>query len=189
MPKLNLEDILSNKKYLFLDRDGVINKRIPDDYISKWSDFIFLPHVLDSLKIFASYFRKIIIVTNQQGIGKGIMTEIELKDIHDKLITTVEKNGGRIDAIYYCPQLKDEKDNCRKPSLKMATKAQNDFPQIDFSKSIMIGDTYTDMLFAKNAGMHRVLIQNKYTTAKDKELSNFIINNLNDISKLLKPVI
>jgi histidinol-phosphate phosphatase family protein len=143
---------------LFLDRDGVINKRPPGDYIKTWKDFEFLPGVKEAMKIFAEKFSRIIIITNQQGIGKGIMTAEDLEHIHLKLKEVIAENGGRIDAVYFCPDLATSPDNCRKPNTYMAEQAKKDFPEIDFSKSIMAGDTLSDMEFGRNAGMRTVFI-------------------------------
>ncbi len=145
---------------LFLDRDGVINKRPPGDYVKTWEEFEFLPGVLDALEILSGKFSRIIIITNQQGIGKGLMTSEDLQEIHDKMTTVITENGGRIDAVYYCPDLATDIPNCRKPGISMAQQAQKDFPEIVFSKSIMAGDTLSDMQFGKNAGMRNVFINN-----------------------------
>ena len=143
---------------LFLDRDGVINKRPPGDYIKKWEEFEFLPGVQDALNILSKKFTRIIVITNQQGIGKGLMTEEDLQKIHQKMKAYVTKNGGRIDAIYYCPDLAGAENNCRKPGTFMAEQAKRDFPEIDFLKSVMVGDTLSDMEFGRNTGMKTVFI-------------------------------
>ncbi len=138
---------------LFIDRDGVINKRRVDDYVKSWKEFEFLPGVLESMKIFAEIFGKIIVVTNQQGIGKGLMTEKTLHEIHKKMCNEIEKAGGKVDAVFYCPDLKNKAGNCRKPAIKMFENAKNRFPEIIPEKSLMIGDSESDILFGKNAGM------------------------------------
>lgn len=143
---------------LFLDRDGVINKRLVDDYIKSWDEFVFLPGVKESIKIFSEHFGRIIIVTNQQGVGRGLMTETSLKNIHRKMVEEITSSGGRIDAIYYCTDLRSRVPNCRKPSVTMFEKAKRDFPEIVASKCIMAGDSQSDMEFGKNAGMFRVYI-------------------------------
>ena len=143
---------------LFLDRDGVINVRLVDDYVKKIEEFEFLPGVLEAFKIFAEKFGRIIIVTNQQGVGKGLMTMHDVDEAHNYMRQAIEAQKGRIDAIYVCPQLKSDPDNFRKPSPKMAYMAQHDFPEIDFEKSIMIGDSNSDIEFGKNAEMYTILI-------------------------------
>jgi len=150
---------IDNSWTLFLDRDGVINRRPMNDYVKSWDEFEFLPGVLESLKIFNQLFCRVIIVTNQQGIGKKVMTEEELKSLHEKMLNTIEENGGRIDQILHCPDLVSKPNNCRKPGLVMAQKAKSAFPEINFTKSIMAGDTKNDLQFGKNAGMRTVYIK------------------------------
>jgi histidinol-phosphate phosphatase family protein len=143
---------------LFLDRDGVINKHRPSDYVKDWNEFEFIPGILEELSLFSNYFRYIIVVTNQRGVGKGLMTEEKLNEIHRKMIAVVAEHGGRIDKIYYCTALSDTDPN-RKPNTGMALQAKQDFPDIDFSKSVMVGDSESDKIFAQNAGMRYFAIQ------------------------------
>lgn len=146
------------KSCLFLDRDGVINHRLPGDYVRYWHDFEWLPGVLDALKTFNTYFRRIIIVTNQQGIGKGLMEEKDLRILHQQLLHKTSSEGIRIDGIYYCPDLASSANNCRKPAPAMARQAQQDFPDIDFQDAVMAGDSASDILFGKRLGMQTVCI-------------------------------
>jgi D-glycero-D-manno-heptose 1,7-bisphosphate phosphatase len=160
---------IDNSWTLFLDRDGVINKRPPGDYVKNWPEFEFLQGALEALKILATKFQRIIIITNQQGIGKNIMTPEDLHMIHSKLKKEVAKKGGRIDAIYFCPDLAAQPNNCRKPSVKMAEWAKRDFPEIDFSKSIMAGDTLSDLQFGRNVGMKTVYIDSNASSLPKPE--------------------
>lgn len=151
---------------LFLDRDGVINYEKREDYIYNYGEFRFYEGVLDAMPIFARNFGKIFIVTNQRGIGKGLMTEKDLEDIHYHMMKAFQDAGCSIDKIYYCTSL-DNNHPDRKPNPGMALKAKADFPDIEFSKSVMVGNNLSDMQFGKNAGMHTVFIQ---TTHPDQEL-------------------
>ncbi len=144
---------------LFLDRDGVINKRIVGGYIQTPQEFKFLPGNLDALKQLASQFKYIFIVSNQQGIGKALMSEADLELLHAKMLQEIEAAGGRIDRIFYCPDLATKKNNCRKPGLAMAFAAKKEFPSVHFSKSFMVGDSKTDMEFGKKAAMKCVFIR------------------------------
>ncbi|MCX6231817.1 MAG: HAD family hydrolase [Bacteroidetes bacterium] len=171
---------------LFLDRDGVINHRLPDDYVKNTDEFKFLPHVLDALKIFNQQFGNIIVVTNQQGIGKGVMTETQLEIIHQHLLKQVKDNKGRIDCVYYCPDLKDIGSFCRKPNIGMGLKAKKEFKNINFKKSVMIGDSLSDMIFGKRLGMKTIFISENHTKAiKHPELIDFISPSLFDFAKLI----
>lgn len=151
----------SKYKFLFLDRDGVINKRIPGDYVKSWEDFEYTAGALKSLVRFKNHFQHIIIVTNQQGVGKGLMSQEALDLLHEKLKEDVKKAGGKIDAIFACTELDDETNNCRKPSPAMAIWAKYKFPAIDFERSIMIGDSVSDIKFGQNLGMYTVLVEGK----------------------------
>lgn len=143
---------------LFLDRDGVINRRLPDAYVSAPEDLEFLPGVLDILADLSKIFLHLIVVTNQQGIGRGLMTTEQLDVVHDHMLSIVTRAGGCIDGIYYCGDLARQSGNCRKPSPVMAYRAQKDFHDIIFTKSIMIGDTIADIGFGQNLGMKTILV-------------------------------
>jgi histidinol-phosphate phosphatase family protein len=143
---------------LFFDRDGVINRRLVDDYVKKPDDFEFLEEVPQSLAFFKKHFKYLFLVTNQQGIGKGLMTVSDLKQVHHFMMSTLEKERGQFDALFYCPHLAVEACNCRKPQIGMAKQAQQQFPDIDFSQSILLGDSVSDMQFGRNAGMKTVWI-------------------------------
>jgi histidinol-phosphate phosphatase family protein len=156
---MNLKDLSFTKEWtLFLDRDGVISQRLPGDYVTRWEDFRFLEGVMEALVSLSSIFGLIIIVSNQQGVGKGLMSQEELKIIDLKMKEEIRQAGGRIDAAYYSPYLSSENHPERKPGTGMGLKAKADFPGIDFSRSIMLGDTASDMEFGKRLGMITVLI-------------------------------
>ncbi|MBL0025664.1 MAG: HAD-IIIA family hydrolase [Saprospiraceae bacterium] len=150
-----------NSWSLFLDRDGVINERLPGDYIKNWEEFKFLPRVLTSLEVFSISFRRIFVVTNQAGIEKGILNHEILKDIHNHMMEYIQFHGGRIDEIYYCPFKADLDPLCRKPNPGMALQAKKEFPDIEFKKCIMVGDSDSDIEFGNNLGMKTILVGNK----------------------------
>jgi len=156
---MTLKDLNINKSWtLFLDRDGVINKKLDNDYVKHWIEFEFIEGVFDALKKVDSIFGKIVIVTNQQGIGKQLYRVEDLELIHKNMIYEINYLGGRIDKAYFSPHLSSENHPTRKPNIGMATQAQKDFPEIDFSKSIIVGDSISDMEFGRNAGMKTVFI-------------------------------
>lgn len=143
---------------LFLDRDGVINEKRENDYVKSLDEFHFTEGALEALELLEPMFDYIVVVTNQQGIGKGIMTEADLLVIHQKLMKEVTENGGRIDKIYHCPGLVKDNPPCRKPASGMGFQAREDFPEIDFAKSIIVGDSASDMEFGDRLGMKCVKI-------------------------------
>jgi D-glycero-D-manno-heptose 1,7-bisphosphate phosphatase len=140
--------------FLFLDRDGVINVQKPNAYIQDWSEFVFLPGVLESFAALAQYFDRICLVTNQQGIGKGLMTEADLQAIHTQMLQAITAVGGRLDGLYYCPHLASQGCTCRKPQNGLALAAQRDFPEIRWEESYLLGDSLTDIQMGQSLGMH-----------------------------------
>jgi histidinol-phosphate phosphatase family protein len=157
---------------LFLDRDGVINERDFGGYILNYEDFRFKKGVLESAKELFGKFGRVIVVTNQQCVSKGLISLDSLTDLHQKMKLDFQKVGARIDQVYAAIEGKDEAPFMRKPNSKMAELAQKDFPEIDFSKSIMVGDTDGDLKFGKRLDMKTVLIRSKeiITVEADLEL-------------------
>ncbi len=151
---------LQNARFLFLDRDGVINRRIVGGYVTQWDEFVFLPEVPEALAVLSKRFERIVVITNQQGVGKGLMSLQDLETVHRQMTEAVASAGGRIDAIFFCTHVAGSPDNCRKPGIQMGLMAQARFPEIDFSQSIMVGDSPSDMEFAARLGMVRVFIHN-----------------------------
>jgi len=167
---------------LFLDRDGVINKKLDNDYVKSIEELEFLPNAIEAITNFSKYFGRIIIVTNQQGIDKGLMTEEDLTQVHNHLFETVQQNGGKIDAIYHAPQLATAGSTMRKPEIGMALKAKGKFPEIDFPKSIMIGDSISDMEFGQRLKMTCIYIHKEnnptYYTLPSLDAFNKILSNI-----------
>lgn len=158
---MNLNSLNINKSWsLFLDRDGVINQRIPDDYVKNINEFVFIDGSIDAITRFCEIFGLLFVVTNQQGVGKGLMSENTLDDIHSYMLKQIEKSGGCINKVYYSPDLRFSGSFSRKPNIGMGLKARKDFPDIDFKKSIMVGDTESDLKFGKRLGMKTVFISN-----------------------------
>jgi D-glycero-D-manno-heptose 1,7-bisphosphate phosphatase len=168
---------------LFLDRDGVINERIDNDYVRNWDDFSFFPRTPQAIASLSEIFGKVIVVTNQQGIGKGLMTEKELNEVHRLLRKTIDLMDGRIDKIYHCPDLAASNSPNRKPNTGMGLQAKQDFPTIDFKKSIMVGDSASDIEFGQRLGMTTILIKGKPSTHEADCKPDFIFESLTKLSK------
>lgn len=148
---------IDNTWTLFLDRDGVINHEKQNDYIHTWEDFYFYEGVKEAIAVFSKRFKHIIVVTNQKGIGKGVTRLQDLELIHKNMTAAIEQAGGRIDAVYFCPDLDDESPN-RKPNHGMGLQALKDFPDIDLNKAIMVGNTLSDMQFGRNLGVQNIFL-------------------------------
>jgi len=174
---------------LFLDRDGVINIRLMDDYVKSVQDFEFIPGSDRAVAMFAKRFQRIFVVTNQQGVGKGLMSVDDLDQIHKKMVSQIQECGGRLDKIYFCPDLKEKNSSCRKPDVGMALQAKKDFPGLSFKKSLMVGDTLNDMLFGKRLGMTTVLIQPDDTLSKSNHhVIDYRFESLIHLAKLMQYV-
>ncbi len=170
---------------LFLDRDGVLNLEKDQDYIRHHDEFIFYPNVPEVLGELSKFFNRIIIVTNQRGIGKGLMTEDDLHLIHQKMLQAIENHGGKIDNIYFAPDLDSNSPN-RKPNTGMGLQAKQDFPDIDFSKSIMVGNNLSDMAFGKNLGMKTVFVETTSSLPDSHELVDLKLTQFTDLWQQLK---
>ena len=168
---------------LFLDRDGVINERNFEGYITSVKDFKFLPSAKDGLNKLSKQFSKIIVVTNQQGVGKGVMTEHSLNEIHEHMVAALKREGVTIDYVFFASNLRGAKIDRRKPSSAMALEAKKIFPEIEFSKSVMVGDTASDIQFGMNLGMKSALIVSSEVVNIE---TDFIVNNLKELSDALK---
>lgn len=176
---------ITSDSALFLDRDGVINVRKMGGYIQNYEEFRFIDGVKQALRIFNKIFSHIFVVTNQQGIGKKLMTEEDFQLLTEKMLEEIRNTGGRIDKVYHCPDLKGTSSPNRKPNVGMAFMATRDYPQIVFSHSIMIGDGNSDMLFGKRCGMTTVFIDNKTGESVDEELIDYRFDSLIDFANFL----
>jgi histidinol-phosphate phosphatase family protein len=146
------EAFLARLPTVFLDRDGVLNKKPPRaQYVRDWSEFEWLPGAKAALRLLKQARYRVIVVSNQAGIGRGVMTEAELQQIHDTMRTEAEQAGGQIDAVYYCPHDWDAGCECRKPKPGMLFQAQRDL-NLDLSRTFFIGDDDRDEEAAERTG-------------------------------------
>lgn len=167
---------------LFLDRDGVINQRILGGYVLSSESFVFETGVLSALTMANQRFGRIIVVTNQQCVALGLLSESALAQIHQDMCSQVNIHGGRIDAVYAALDLKTANPNRRKPNAAMALEAKLKFPEIDFSKAVMVGDTDSDIRFGSELGMKTVLVLSKEETTVVPDLS---VNSLLELMNKL----
>jgi D-glycero-D-manno-heptose 1,7-bisphosphate phosphatase len=171
---------------LFLDRDGVINYEKHLDYIHNWDEFVFYEGVKEAIAVFAKVFNRIIVVTNQKGVGKGVTKLEDLQLIHKNMIAEIEQAGGRIDAVYFCPDLEDDSPN-RKPNPGMGLQAAKDFTEIDLGKAIMVGNTISDMKFGRNLGVQTIFLPTtRPEVGLNDERIDAVYNSLIDFANALK---
>ncbi|MBN9015233.1 MAG: HAD-IIIA family hydrolase [Microbacterium sp.] len=135
---------------LFLDRDGVINRRIVGDYVRSWEDFEFVEGAVEAIAKLSVIAPKIVVITNQQGVGKELMTAEDLDIIHGLMTSAIAEAGGRVDAILSCTHLAASKCDCRKPSPGLAIQWLSQNLEVDPSMSVMAGDSDSDIVMARN---------------------------------------
>ncbi|MBB78593.1 MAG: phosphatase [Crocinitomicaceae bacterium] len=172
---------IDNTWTLFLDRDGVINERIFGGYVTKISEFVFLENSVQAIATLSNFFGLTFVVTNQQGIGKGIMTEGNLLDIHTYMCNEIVKNGGMINKCFFASNLIGDENDFRKPKPKMGELAKFEFPKVNFERSLMVGDTDTDIEFGKNLGMRTVRIKTEEPIGIEADLT---VSSLFELSKI-----
>ena len=164
-PPLDLS-LVDKEWTLLLDRDGVINVDHPGSYIFVPEDFVFLPGAPGIFKKLTSIFKHIVVTTNQRGVGRGLMTDDDLALVNKKMTDGITEAGGHIERIYAATALNDD-DGFRKPNPGMAIQAKKDLPDIDLTKTIIIGNNISDMEFGKNAGLYTIFVT---TTSPDVTL-------------------
>ena len=157
LERLETRPPAASGRAIFLDRDGVINRRIVGGYVSRWSEFEFLPGAIEGIVRLSASETPIIVVSNQAGVGKGLIAVSDLADITRRFIAAVEQHGGRIDAVYYCPHTPADECECRKPKPGLLLQAQRDWA-LELSSSVLLGDSDSDGAAARAAGCRFVLV-------------------------------
>ena len=167
---------------LFLDRDGVFNHQIIDDYVKQVHELKIIDGVPQAIADFTKLFGKLLVVTNQQGIGKKLMSVDDMHHLNGYIENLIETYGGRLDKIYFAPQLREVGSNYRKNGTGMGLHAKHDYPEIDFSKSILIGDSESDIDFGIKLGMKTIMLKNSRNL---NTKADYIFENLHDVAKNL----
>lgn len=153
----------------FLDRDGVINRKAPDgQYVTRWEDFHLLPGAIEGISELNRAGFCVIVVTNQRCVAKGLLTEADLKKLHQRMSDHLAQGGATIDAIYYCPHELEPPCRCRKPAPGMLLEAARSF-SLDLAESWMIGDSDIDILAGRNAGCRTVRLSAKNQAEREPE--------------------
>jgi len=185
-------------KAIFLDRDGTISIEI--GYIDNADDFALYPDSVRALADLRDLGYKLIIITNQSGVARGYFEESRVHEINNRMIELLAEHHIHLDGIYYCPHLADGKISeyavecsCRKPKTGMIKQAQIEHA-VDLKHSILIGDTITDILCGKNAGLTTILVRTGHgkdnemalKTMSEHEQPDFIADSIGGAVKIIR---
>lgn len=162
---------------IFLDRDGVINERIVDGYVTNWHEFRLLDGADRMIRDLARLRLPILVVSNQSGVAKGLISRRVLRQITQRFVAALGRHGGRIDGVYYCPHRPDEGCRCRKPQPGLLLAAAHDW-RINLAASIVIGDTTSDVQAARAAGCRSILLDQAERPPAGSPPSHMVLETL-----------
>lgn len=174
------------RRAVFLDRDGVINRNCAD-HVKSWAEFEFLPGALASLQRLAQLPCLVIVVSNQSIIGRGLVSQAVVDEIHQRMMAEIDAAGGRIDAVFYCPHQPDEGCGCRKPQPGLLLQAARELA-IDLTRSFLIGDAESDVRAAQAAGCLPLLVRTGRGQAQELLLRQQGLNHVLVIDDLASAV-
>jgi D-glycero-D-manno-heptose 1,7-bisphosphate phosphatase len=168
---------------VFLDRDGILNEKMPEHrYVTRWDEFRVLPGVPESLRRLNDAGLRVVVVSNQRGIAKGLYTAADLEAMHAKFQRLLDLNSARVDAFFICPHETDA-CNCRKPLPGLFEQAVARFPEITAATSVMIGDSPTDIEFGHRLRMKTILVDAQHRDASAKEAAKLADLNVASLSE------
>ena len=181
----------ASQKAVFLDRDGTINEEM--GYINHIDRFCLLPRTAEAIRMINAHGFKVVVVTNQSGVARGLFPEVLVKEIHRKMEDLLRAEGAHIDGVYYCPHHPDfgppeyrKRCTCRKPATGMIERACRDLG-INPQESYMVGDRITDVEFAHKIGAKGILVltgygkgEVAYHDGRWREKAHFIARDLYD---------
>ncbi len=175
----------TGKPVVMVDRDGVINRNL-EQGVCHWNDFEFLPGSLQGLELLARQGYRVVVVSNQAGVGRGHLTPAQLADINRRMSAEVLANGGSIEAIYVCEHRPEDNCDCRKPAPGLLHQAAAEL-MFPLSESYFVGDHPTDVEAAEAAGATPVLVTSGRTQASDPAAQNghLVVRNLLEAADLI----
>jgi D-glycero-D-manno-heptose 1,7-bisphosphate phosphatase len=158
---------------ILCDRDGVINERIFGSYVTTWNEFQFRPGIKDALASMAELKLPIIVISNQAGVGKSLISPEALQDITERFVAELHERGARVDAVYYCPHTPEQHCGCRKPHPGLLEAAARDW-RLDLRRSVLIGDSQSDMQAARSLDCRAILLPPRENLPKDRPASGAV---------------
>jgi D-glycero-D-manno-heptose 1,7-bisphosphate phosphatase len=170
---------------VFLDRDGILNEKMPEHcYVTRWEEFRVLPGVPAALRQLNDAGLRVVVVSNQRGIAKGLYTAADVEAIHAQFQQLLEREGARIDGFFVCPHETGE-CNCRKPLPGLFEQAVARFPEITAATSVMIGDSASDIEFGRCVGMKTILVDARHVAEEEATLADLRFGSLADAVEAL----
>lgn len=182
--------LFTNIRFVFLDRDGVINRKMPEgEYVSRWENFHIITGVEQAIASLNATGRKVFVVSNQRGIALGHYSQSDVELIHQKLQTHLKQFDAHIDAFYFCPHNTGD-CNCRKPAPGLFLRAFQDYPDADPSHSVIIGDSVSDIEAGIRLGMRTIFLEGPSGTQKTganlaRKKADAIVQSLDQAVRLL----
>lgn len=184
IPSGSLEDRFQQPFCIFLDRDGVINELLPGDYVKTKEDFQFRDGVLSGLSKLSEITPYIFVITNQQGIGKNLMTESDLAKVHQFMNDQIQNAGGQLTGIYHCPHLISQHCQCRKPGIGLIQQIESDFPEIIDGPKLLIGDNVSDFEVGEKIGASIFGMRHAYN--REVDWTSFHITEIHNFSEFVE---
>jgi histidinol-phosphate phosphatase family protein len=173
---------MKKKAAVFLDRDGVINADRPD-YVKDWSEFRFLKGVLQTLRELTRAGIRVIVISNQSVVGRGLISREKLEALHARMVRAIQRKGGAVTAIYYCPHHPNDRCACRKPRIGLLKRADREL-NLDLKKGVFVGDSLRDIQAGRKAGCRTILV---LTGQGEKTLATLISRRTACLPDLIVP--
>jgi D-glycero-D-manno-heptose 1,7-bisphosphate phosphatase len=156
-------------KTVFLDRDGVLNEKMPEgSFVASWENFHILPGVPEAVSRLNRIGLRVIVVSNQRGVALGLYSLADVQSVHTALQRLLKSKDARVDAFYVCPH-DNNQCNCRKPLPGLFEQAVADYPEISAITSVMIGDSLVDIEFGRRLGMATILVEGERTEERSSD--------------------
>jgi histidinol-phosphate phosphatase family protein len=168
---------------VLLDRDGIINRMRPD-YVKRWEEVDIIPGSLETLARLSRGGCELIVLTNQSAIGRGLVSQKTVNDIHDRMASLVEERGGKIRAFVMCPHTPADACDCRKPAPGLLFRARDELG-VDLSNAVMVGDQLSDVEAARAAGCRAILLDPDGDTARKPDGPWTLARSLSDAADLI----
>ncbi|MCF7847392.1 MAG: HAD family hydrolase [Kiritimatiellales bacterium] len=167
---------------IFFDRDGIVNESPGPGYVQRWEDFYLQPGFVAALRVAKEKGYPAVVITNQQGVAKGLYSEEKLQDIHQRFRVLLRAHRLDVLDIYYCPHLDADGCECRKPKPGMLIEASKKHG-LDLSKSWMVGDSENDVEAGHNAGCRALRVM---TDSSEKTAAEFCVEHIDEVAGILE---